>query len=104
MALYTPNDFMMDPCRCHICHQEVREDQHGIEHSGHGQLSQSTDPRVPTNARHIEGYATIWLHPECATVLMLRLANDVMRVKPDKNQPQRVVDALQAIAKVNQAR
>jgi hypothetical protein len=104
MALHKPNDFMMDPCFCHICYQEIRQDQHGIEHSGHGQLSQTKDPRIPKIDGYIEGYATIWLHPECATVLALRLAYDVMRIKSDKTQPMRVVDGLQALSKTHQAR
>jgi hypothetical protein len=104
MALHKPNDFMLDPCFCHICHQEIRQDQHGIEHSGHGQLKQTKDPRVPKLNDFIEGYTTIWLHPECATVLALRLAYDVMRIKPDKEQPMRVVDGLQALSKTHQAR
>ena len=104
MALHTPNDFTMTPSRCHICYQEVREDQYGIEHSGDGVLTQSQDPRVAKLHDRITGYVNIWFHPECATVMMLRLANDVMRVKMTEGQPMRVVDALQAISKVNQAR
>jgi hypothetical protein len=51
-----------------------------------------------------EGYTTLWFHPECATVLALRLAHDVVRIKSDKDQPKRVVDELQDLAKVNQVR
>lgn len=36
--------------------------------------------------------------------MALRLAHDVMRIKNVKDQPARVVDALQGVAKVNQAR
>ena len=61
--------------------------ERGFEVTVLDNLSTGKKKLVPKDARYIEGYATIWLHPECATVLMLRLANDVMRVKPDKNQP-----------------
>jgi hypothetical protein len=53
---------------------------------------------------HIEGYVSLWFHPECATIMALRLAHDVMRIKTVKDQPMRVVDGLKAISKVNQAR
>jgi hypothetical protein len=84
MALHTPKDFMMQPCDCHVCGQLVSEEHYGIEHSGSGQYV--LDKKVG------QGYVSIWLHPECATVLMLRLANDVMRVKRADG---RVVDVLQ---------
>ena len=96
MSLHTPNEFTLTPTKCHICYGEIREDQHAIEHSGHGQL---------VHAKQMyEGYTTTWFHPECATVLVLRLANDVMRIKTVKDQPKRVVDELQDLAKVNQVR
>ena len=96
MSLYKPNEFMMKPTKCHICDQEVREDQHGIEHTGHGQM---------TNEKQwSEGFVAVWFHPECAIVMAMRLSHDVMRVKMDETQPRRVVDALQDLAKVNQVR
>lgn len=106
MSLYKPNEFQMTPTMCHICHGEVREDQHGIEHSGHGQMSQSKDPvfQKAFPKGWAEGYTSIWFHPECATVMALRLSYDVMRIKMDANQPRRVVDELQDLAKVNQVR
>ena len=97
MSLHAPNEFMMTPTRCHICGGEIREDQNAIEHSGHGQMSQS-------RTTHIDGYVSVWFHPECATVMALRLAHDVMRIKGAKEQPKRVVDELQDLAKVNQVR
>lgn len=104
MGLQTPNLFSMTPCKCHICHGEIREDQHAIEHSGHGQITQSNDPRFAKLYDLVEGYATLWFHPECATVMALRLAHDVMKIKNVKDQPARVVDGLQALSKVNQVR
>lgn len=97
MSLHTPNEFMMTPTRCHICGEAIRDDQNAIEHSGHGQMSHS-------RTTHIDGYVSVWFHPECATVMVLRLANDVMRIKGAKDQPKRVVDELQDLAKVNQVR
>ena len=104
MALHTPNNFLLDPCFCHICYEEIREDQHGIEHSGHGQLTQSKDPRMAHIKNYVEGYVSIWFHPECAAIMALRLSHDVMRIKNAEDQPKRVVDGLQALAKVNLAR
>jgi hypothetical protein len=106
MSLYAPNAYQMTPTLCHICHEEVKEDQYGIEHSGHGQMSQSKDPLFQKTFPKgwVEGYTAIWFHPECAVVMALRLSHDVMRVKMDETQPRRVVDALQDLAKVNQVR
>jgi hypothetical protein len=36
--------------------------------------------------------------------MALRLAHDVMKIKMDKDQPMRVVDALKSVSKINQAR
>ena len=91
MALHTPNEFLMQHCDCHVCGKQIVDTQHAIEHSGAGQYS--------VNKQLGEGYVSIWLHPECATVLMLRLANDVMRIRPAKDQPPRVVDVLQQTAR-----
>jgi len=104
MAVHPANEFTMTPCKCHICHGEIREDQPAIEHSDHGVLTQSKDPRVANIHDHIEGYVSLWFHPECATIMALRLAHDVMRIKMDKDQPARVVDSLKAVSRVNQAR
>lgn len=106
MSLYAPNEFMMTPTKCHVCDLEVREDQYGIEHSGHGQMSREIDPiSIATSTKKwLEGHVAVWFHQECATVMALRLAHDVMRVKYNKDQPRRVVDELQDVAKVNQFR
>lgn len=104
MGLQTPHEFNMTPCKCHICHGDIREDQHAIEHGGEGQMSQSKDPRFAKVFDWVEGYTTLWFHPECATVMALRLAHDVMKIKNVKDQPARVVDGLQALSKVNQIR
>lgn len=104
MGLQTPNDFIMTPGKCHICHGDIREDQHAIEHMGQGELFSSKDARFHQLFDRVAGAVTLWFHPECATVMALRLAHDVMKIKNVKDQPARVVDGLQALAKVNQAR
>ena len=104
MGLQAPNEFNMTPCKCHICHGEIREDQHAIEHMGDGELFSSKDPRMAKLVDKVEGTVTLWFHPECATVMALRLAHDVMKIKNVKDQPARVVDGLQALSKVNQVR
>lgn len=104
MSLHTPNEFTMTPTRCHICYGDIREDQNAIEHTGHGVMTQSKDPRFAPIHDFVDGYVAVWFHPECATVMALRLAHDVMRIKSDKDQPKRVVDELQDLAKVNLAR
>ena len=86
--LHAPRSFLMRPCKCHVCYEDITENEYAVQHSGHGQ--QSIDPL----SGDPEGYVHIWLHPECATVLMLRLANDVMRARQSKP---RVVDTLQAV-------
>jgi len=104
MGLQQPNEYNMTPCLCHICHEDIREDQHGIEHSGEGQMSQTKDPRFHQLMKNasVRGHTTLWFHPECATVMALRLAHDVMRIKNVEGQPRRVVDELRAMTLVNQ--
>ncbi len=102
MGLQTPNLFSMTPCKCHICHGEIREDQHAVEHTGDGLLYASKAEDTLYNT--LEGTVTLWFHPECATVMALRLAHDVMKIKNVEGQPARVVDGLQALSKVNQVR
>lgn len=104
MGLQTPNDFNMTPYKCHICGNDIREDQHAIEHLGQGELFSSKDPRVSDLVARVGGSVVLWFHPECATVMALRLAHDVMKIKNFKDQPARVVDELQAISKINQVR
>jgi hypothetical protein len=67
-------------------------------------LTQTKDPRLLHLHDRVEGYVSLWFHPECATVMALRLAHDVMKIKMDKDQPMRVVDALKSVSKINQAR
>jgi hypothetical protein len=104
MGLQTPNEFNMTPCKCHICHGEIREDQHAIEHMGSGVLVVSKADAHRLDFKTLDCTVTLWFHPECATVMALRLAHDVMKIKNVEGQPARVVDGLQALSKVNQVR
>ena len=104
MALHEPNNFQGTPCCCHICYGEIRDDQFAIEHSGEGLLSQTTNPSVARLDERLTGYVALWFHPECATVMAVRLAHDVMRAKHKDGLPMRVVDGLKSISKINQAR
>lgn len=105
MSLMPANNFTIEPAsKCHICYGEIREDQDAVEHSGQGVLTQTKDPRLNAVHEHAEGYVNIWMHPECAVVLSLRIMHDVMQAKNDKDKPMRVVDILKSVSKVNQAR
>ena len=104
MALHHPGDFSLEPTFCHICNEEVRQDHYGIEHSGHGIMTQSKDPRFKPIHDFVDGYTTVWFHPECATVMAMRLIHDVMNVDSMEGQPMRVVQALQALSQANQLR
>ena len=105
MSLMPANNFTMYPAsKCHICYGDIREDQDAVEHSGDGVLAQSNDPRVAGLQTRVEGQVHIWMHPECAVVLSLRIMHDVMEAKSGKDKPMRVVDTLKAVSKINQAR
>jgi hypothetical protein len=67
---------------CHVCSKDFKQEDKIIEHTG--QVF-----RFPLT----EGLGCIVLHEECATVLILRLAADVMRV----DKVPRVVDKLALI-------
>ena len=106
MSLMEAGHFTMRPARkCHICYGEIREDQDAVEHSGEGVLTQSKDPRLNDYMQgRAEGYVGIWMHPECAVVLSMRLMHDVMKAKNGKDKPMRVVDTLKSVSQINQAR
>lgn len=74
MALHTPNQYYTAPTDCHVCGKQVEQSEYGIEHSGMDN--------------------TIWLHPECATILVLRLSHDVVRVGRTNKYPLRVQEVL----------
>jgi hypothetical protein len=106
MSLMDAGHFTMHPAsKCHICYGDIREDQDMVEHSGDGMLTQSKDPRLGGLLQtRVEGLVNIWMHPECAVVLSMRLMHDVMKVKNTPDKPMRVVDTLKSVSKINQAR
>ena len=75
---------------CHVCGQNTKENNI-IEHTGHI----SRFPNSPSETL-TEGLGDIVLHEECATILILRLAADVMNVN---RKDARMVDKLAAIRK-----
>jgi hypothetical protein len=106
MGLMEAGHFTMHPAsKCHVCYGDIREDQDAVEHSGDGILTQSKDPRLGGLLQtRVEGSVNIWMHPECAVVLSMRLMHDVMKAKNTPDKPMRVVDTLQSVSKINQAR
>jgi len=66
---------------CHVCGKDFKQEDKIVEHTGHVY-------RFPI----VEGSGCIVLHEECATILILRLAADVMRA-----DYKRVVDKLALI-------
>ena len=106
MSLMEANHFTMNPAsKCHVCYGDIREDQDMVEHSGDGLLTQSKDPRLGGLLQtRVEGSVNIWMHPECAVVLSMRLMHDVMKAKSGKDKPMRVVDTLKSVSQINQAR
>jgi len=79
MALHTPNQHVLEATNCHVCDKEIEKDQYAIEHMGFD--------------------FTMWLHPECATILMLRLGHDVIRVGRTDKHPLRVPEILRDVRK-----
>ena len=106
MSLMEAGHFTMNPAsKCHVCYGDIREDQDMVEHSGDGILTQSKDPRLGGLLQtRVEGSVNIWMHPECAVVLSMRLMHDVMKAKNGKDKPMRVVDTLRSVSKINQVR
>lgn len=72
---------------CHVCSDKFTPDDVVVEHSGGVMLCIS--------GQEDNGGGSIVLHPECATILAMRLLHDVMDIR---NSPQmRVVDALRNV-------
>jgi hypothetical protein len=79
---------------CHVCHKPVDVTDFAVEHDGHVGIRNQTFSA--------EGYGHIIMHAECATVLAMRLINDVMSQKENTVQtPLRVVDLLNKVRKAN---
>ena len=75
---------------CHVCERNFVDDDVVVEHSG---LVEELDPNVTTKT---PVYGSVTLHPECATVLAMRLLYDVMDIHHTPESP-RVVDSLKQI-------
>ena len=98
MSLMEADNFtMLHAGKCHVCHGPIREDQDAIEHSGEG-------VSYRTGGNYSECGVSIWMHPECAVVLGMRLMHDVMQIKSNKDKPMRVVSTLQSVSRINQVR
>lgn len=98
MSLMEANNFtMLHANQCHVCHGDIREDQDMVEHSGAGVAYR-------TGGHATESSVSIWMHPECAVILSLRIMHDVMKAKSGKDKPMRVVDTLKSVSQINQAR
>jgi hypothetical protein len=79
---------------CHVCHKPVDVTDFAVEHDGHVGVRNQTFSA--------EGYGHIIMHAECATVLALRLINDVMGQRDNTIQtPLRVVDLLNKTRRAN---
>jgi hypothetical protein len=72
---------------CHVCSAKFKDTDVVVEHSGAGML-------VISGQEHNAG-GSIALHPECATILAMRLLSDVMDIRTGPEM--RVVDALRNI-------
>ena len=67
---------------CHVCSNPIWPDDQAITHDG------------VVGATSGNNYGTLHLHPECATILVLRLSADVMKQKPVVNGEPRVLHTL----------
>lgn len=73
---------------CHVCGEKFTKDHDvAIDHSGRAM--------VHINGQETNGHGSIVLHPECATILAMRLLHDVMAIRTGPEM--RVVDALGSI-------
>lgn len=86
--------------QCHVCGKDIRQHHPAVAHDGTVYVD---DSRVSFG-----GYSqgTLHLHTECATILILRLAADVMRQKPSSEDlvPHRVVESLANARKESELR
>lgn len=78
---------------CFMCSGKIGEKQFAIEWTGVASI----------NSEKRSEYVNIWLHPECATVMVLQLASDITKQPPaqhNSNEPNRVVDSLRNIKNI----
>lgn len=73
---------------CHVCGERFTKDHDvAVDHSGAAM--------VHINGQETNGHGSIVMHPECATILAMRLIHDVMDIR---NSPEmRVVDTLRTV-------
>lgn len=70
-------DVAMSPTACHVCSKKISLDDQVIEHGG----------RVNAGGKYdVNGGIT--MHPECAAILVLRLAADVVKQPSESKIPQ----------------
>lgn len=79
---------------CHVCGDRLQQHQPAVMHWGKVYVH---DTKVDYEG---EAYGGLHLHAECATILLLRLAADVMRQSP--TTPNRVVESLAKVRKESQ--
>jgi hypothetical protein len=86
--------------KCHVCGKEIRHHHPAVTHDG----TFYVDDR--TAGYKGDAYGALHLHTECATILILRLAADVMRQKPSSEDlvPHRVVESLAHARKESELR
>jgi len=75
---------------CHVCGDVFRDQEVMVEHSG--------ATMVCISGQETNGHGSIVMHPECATILAMRLLSDVIEAPSEYGE--RVVDTL---AKVREA-
>lgn len=80
--------------KCHVCGDRLQQHQPVVTHDG----------KVYVHDTHVEhrgdAHGSLHLHAECATILILRLAADVMR--QNYTQPNRVVESLAKVREASQ--
>jgi hypothetical protein len=73
---------------CHVCSQKfVHDHDVAIDHSGAAMVHE--------DGQQTNGHGSIVMHPECATILAMRLLHDVMDIRNGPDM--RVVDTLRNV-------
>lgn len=73
---------------CHVCSERFTTGHdHVIDHSG--------ATMVHIDGQEVNGRGSIVMHPECATILAMRILHDVMDIRSGPEM--RVVDALRNV-------
>lgn len=72
---------------CHVCGVALRDQEVMVEHSG--------ATMVCISGQETNGHGSIVMHPECATILAMRLMSDV--IEAPNAYGHRVVDTLRKV-------